>query len=198
MCTKKSIMPTVRRLRVDDFKKGVIDLLNQLRPMPGRYTSDASLFQNVYDAIETDPRTHTFVIEKEGVIVATISLVCIPKFIYGGRCLGQIEDLVVDRKNRNKGLGSQLVKHCVNYATKDLGCFKVALCARPSANSFYSKLGFKCIGQYYAMYSDIRSPDPAGSPTASDEIRRPAAEYSQKAVARKVRGTARIPKNYFD
>jgi len=58
---------------------------------------------------------------------------------------GWIEDLVVDKDYRNKGIGTKLIKHAVKNA-KTIGVSSLNFTSRPQreyANRLYLKLGFK-------------------------------------------------------
>lgn len=171
----------IRELRQDDFKKGFLDLLAQLRPPVCEI--DESLFGKIFSELRESGTTHIFVIEEKNVVVATATIVYCTKFIYGGKKLGQIEDVVVHRRFRNRGFGSALVDFCVKHASNS-NCFKIGLCARTSANTFYNKCGFKSIGSYFAKY-DIQ-------PSKSN----PAARVPRNTLQT---GTYKwFPKNYFD
>ncbi|HLD31909.1 MAG TPA: GNAT family N-acetyltransferase [Patescibacteria group bacterium] len=64
-----------------------------------------------------------------------------------------LEDLFVAESQRNKGLGSQLVKEAVAVA-KDRGCYKVIGTSRHSretVHEFYQKLGFSNYGLEFRL-----------------------------------------------
>ena len=61
----------------------------------------------------------------------------------GMRCW--IEDIVVDRMHRGKGLGKKLMKHAIEYA-QECGAQCIDLTSRPSrieANEMYQRMGFE-------------------------------------------------------
>ena len=77
----------------------------------------------------------------DGVIVGSLTLI-IFSIPTGKRAW--IEDVVVDEKCRNKGIGEALNQEAINIA-KRLGAKTVDLTSRPSreaANRLYSRLGF--------------------------------------------------------
>lgn len=186
-------MYIIRKLELNDFKKGFIDLLCQLRPVLNNGSSAENSFIQVYNTVNKDTKSSVFVVESDTIIVATVTLVCIPKFIYGGRCLGQIEDLVVHSMHRNKGIGTKLVQHCVDYGIKTMNCFKIALCARPNANSFYSKIGFKSIGRYFSMYKNETIDKDSKQSEHNDSFKCPRIIRSTQ-----VSNSIYFPQNYFD
>ena len=138
----------IRELAYNDFFKEYINLLNKLRNVE-HYNYET--FLNILSNIKNNKNHKIFVIENNNIICGTITLLIETKFIYGGKSLGHIEDLVVHEKYRNSGLGTQLIDYCIDYA-KNNNCKKVALCSRIDAQNFYEKKNFKTIGMYYAQY----------------------------------------------
>ncbi len=68
---------------------------------------------------------------------------------------GWIEDVVVDEKHRNKGVGSALTNAALVFAREN-GAKAVSLTSRPfrqAANKLYQDVGFKIIGtNLYRFY----------------------------------------------
>lgn len=52
-----------------------------------------------------------------------------------------IEDVVVDKKERSKGIGKLLIEHLINFS-KSKSCDKIILNSKESNIPFYNKLGF--------------------------------------------------------
>ena len=52
-----------------------------------------------------------------------------------------IEDVVVDKKERGKGIGKLLIEHLINFS-KSKSCDKIILNSKESNIPFYNKLGF--------------------------------------------------------
>ena len=52
-----------------------------------------------------------------------------------------IEDVVVDKSERGKGIGKLLIEHLINFS-KSKSCDKIVLNSKESNIPFYSKLGF--------------------------------------------------------
>ncbi len=58
---------------------------------------------------------------------------------------GWLEDIVVDKEYRNKGIATQLIKHAIE-AAKDDGVLSLNFTSNPNreaANSLYQRLGFE-------------------------------------------------------
>jgi GNAT superfamily N-acetyltransferase len=83
-----------------------------------------------------------FVAETDGEIVGTLTLVTyrIPTGMKAW-----IEDVVVDKSMRGKGIGRILTQHAIDYAKKT-GISKIDLTSSPfriAANELYQKMGFQ-------------------------------------------------------
>ena len=94
-----------------------LQLLSQLSGFEKPITEEN--FKSKYNIIK-DNSSIIYVIKQEMQIIATARLVIIPK-IHDSTCL--IEDVVVDKNHRRKGLGKTLIKHILSQASK-LGCYK--------------------------------------------------------------------------
>tara|TARA_B100000963_G_scaffold12624_1_gene9734 strand:+ start:3380 stop:3811 length:432 start_codon:yes stop_codon:yes gene_type:complete len=142
---------SIRLLEIGDYHKNYLQLMNQLKPT--KIYSYAK-FKKIFKQIEKNEEHNIFVIEEDGIIVGTITVVLETKFIYEGEKLGHIEDFVVDKNYRKKGYGGNLIEHVINFCKKN-DCRKIGLCSRPCAQEFYYKKGFDVIGNYFAKYLKV-------------------------------------------
>ena len=67
--------------------------------------------------------------------------------------VGWFGNLIVKEKYRNKGVGSFLVKHAVNYL-RSKGVKRIGLYAYPHLVGFYSGLGFERDEDFFVLYAD--------------------------------------------
>jgi len=89
-----------------------------------------------------DDNIHTFIaIDDDEIIIGSASLYVQRKLIRGGSYAGSIEEVIVDKKNRKKGLGKALIQHIIRYAV-ELGCYKVILSCHEYNIPFYENCGF--------------------------------------------------------
>jgi len=91
-----------------------------------------------------DPRTHLFILEYEGVPVATCVLHIHSNLTRGARPYGLIENVVTHREYRNRGFGTTLLTHAPGYAW-ERNCYKVMLLtgrSEPNVFRLYEKAGF--------------------------------------------------------
>jgi glucosamine-phosphate N-acetyltransferase len=89
-----------------------------------------------------NPNRHIIVLyKKDNKIIGTGSLLIEPKLTYNISYLGHIENIFVDEKYRNKGIGKQIVEYLVNYAREKL-CYRIDLACEDKIINFYRGLGF--------------------------------------------------------
>ncbi|MBT4209764.1 MAG: GNAT family N-acetyltransferase [Candidatus Komeilibacteria bacterium] len=75
-------------------------------------------------------------------IVSTVKLFVEPKFFYGGRSTGHIEDVATREGFEGNGLAKALLGRAIEIAKKD-NCYKIILDCRECLVPFYEKSGFK-------------------------------------------------------
>lgn len=116
--------------------EAVLRLLPQLAP-------DAALpTKQYFKGILTSKNIHFFIVEDDNEQIAgmlTIGTYNIPSGIKVW-----IEDVVVDKTHRGKGIGQELILFAIDYS-KSLGTNAIGLTSRPSriaANELYKKTGF--------------------------------------------------------
>lgn len=120
----------------------VLRLYRQLQPedpvlLDG---SDAAAFAQILGS----SGLHLFVLEADGVIVATTYLNVIPNLTRSASPYAVIENVVVDEALRSTGLGKQIMAGTLQAAW-DAGCYKAMLLTgsrMPSAHAFYRACGF--------------------------------------------------------
>ena len=78
-----------------------------------------------------------------------------PKYYRNNGKSGHIEDIVIDKEHRNKGLGKNLVKHIIDYA-KNTGCYKVQLHCSKEMQPFYENLSMSHTTQGMSIH--LQSP----------------------------------------
>jgi GNAT superfamily N-acetyltransferase len=140
---RSSIKQPVIQIRpccAGDFDQ-VILLLLQL--WPDRTVNPAALHPVFHRALTSDLKTYLCAVDK-GQVVGFGSLT-VQDTLLPERNLGHIDELVVDGKYRNKGIGKQLLEQLVSMA-KHKGCRQVELNSafhRKEAHRFYERNGFE-------------------------------------------------------
>jgi len=125
----------INRLIYDDYND-YLKLLEQLTEV-NKQDITYDMFCNQLDNINSD----IFVLRDNGKIIGAGSVLIEKKFIHSMSSVGHIEDIVVDRKYRGKGLGKTIINHLIQYC-KDNKCYKVILDCSFENIEFYKKCGF--------------------------------------------------------
>jgi glucosamine-phosphate N-acetyltransferase len=139
---KSKIDYEIRRLRESDLRNGFFETLSNLSEV-GRVSQDIRRAANILREIDKSKMSNIFVaVDKGGKIIGSITLLLEQKFIHDGGKVGHIEDVVTRRGYAGKGIGSALVRNCINLA-KEEKCYKMVLDSSPANVQFYKKAGFR-------------------------------------------------------
>ena len=84
-------------------------------------------------------------------IVASGTIIIEPKIIRNGKNVGHIEDIVVSKHMRGKGVSQEILKQLKNIA-KNNNCYKVILDCDDNVKNVYMKNGFQIKGLQMAEY----------------------------------------------
>lgn len=135
----------IREITKEDLDDNYFEILTQLSGEAKPY--------NVYNMWETylDGSSKTFVYTQDRVM-GTASIYIESKFLHCGSKVGHIEDVVVDKNCRTKGVGKSLIMECLDYA-KEQQCYKVILDCSLTNVPFYVKCGFMPDG--YCMRNNL-------------------------------------------
>ncbi|WP_206305277.1 GNAT family N-acetyltransferase [Actinacidiphila soli] len=134
-------MTLFREAGPGDFEN-VLRLYRQLHPEePVLYDgSDAAAFAQILGSAGL----HLFVLEVDGVVVATTYLNVIPNLTRSASPYAVIENVVVEETLRGTGLGKQIMAGTLRAAW-DAGCYKAMLMTgsrKPATHAFYRACGF--------------------------------------------------------
>lgn len=127
----------MRSVGIEDLE----DLLVVLNQLSSTKEGDRQLLRDILEEIIDDNNHHIVVIEHNKKVVATAMLMTRLNLSHGGKSVGYIENVVVDKEYRKQGLGKMMVEYLINEAKK-LDCYKVILDAAPGSFHFYRNLGF--------------------------------------------------------
>jgi len=116
--------------------RAVIKLLPQL-------SSDAELpARQYFESILTSETAHFFIAESENKEI--VGMLTIGTYFTPTGTKVWIEDVVVDKSQRGKGFGKELILFAINYSGS-LDAKAIALTSRPTrtaANNLYKEMGF--------------------------------------------------------
>tara|TARA_B110001454_G_C12504638_1_gene344237 strand:- start:126 stop:548 length:423 start_codon:yes stop_codon:yes gene_type:complete len=137
-----------RLLEYTDYEKGLIELLSQLTTT-GEITKEDYIKQ--YNMIQNNPNHKVYVLEENNKIISCGTLLIEPKFIHNCSNVGHIEDIVVDKNTRGKGLGKKIIKFLTEECKK-YNCYKVILDCSNNHINFYNKCNYQVKGNCMAKY----------------------------------------------
>ncbi len=121
----------------------LLHLLHQLSPPKG---DDLNVPQNqlrvILDRMIKDENYHVCVLEQDGELLGTGTLLLQLNLSHGGKPYAHIENIVVDNRHRKKGVGRKIVEHLLEKA-REKNCYKVILSCTQHHIPFYGKCGLK-------------------------------------------------------
>jgi ribosomal protein S18 acetylase RimI-like enzyme len=138
-------MDNIKIVEVEKVSTNIVDALQKL--LPQLTTKYKSFDRSNLEEILNSDSTRLFValdLTSGKEIVGTYTLVIFR--IPTGKIL-RIEDVIVDEKNREKGIGKLMMNQAMNFA-RDEGIINIELTSHPSrlgANKLFQSLGFSKI-----------------------------------------------------
>lgn len=129
----------IRKAKQEDLKP-LVSVLKQLSP--SSQEDDFEKLKKILDKITEDEFHYLCVVENEGKIAGSGTLIVQKNLGRGGRPYAHIENIVVDTNHRKKGIGKEIVLHLIEKA-KEFGCYKVILDCKKENIPFYEKCGMK-------------------------------------------------------
>ncbi len=144
------------RLAAERDLPRLIELLAQLSLDAPREQMDADArdaYVAAFDEIAGDPRQELFVLEVDGRIVGSLTLVIVPNLTHVGRPYALVENVVVDAEARGHGHGQTLMRHAMERAAA-ADSYKLSLTSnkqRTDAHRFYQQLGFRASSEGFRI-----------------------------------------------
>src|SRR5512132_3349190 len=100
-------LPAIVRLLADDELGSQRERVEE--PLPESYFL-------AFEQIDNDPNHQLVVAESNGRVIGTLHLIFLPSISYQGGLRAQIESVRVDKKIRNRGIGSKMMKWAIECA----------------------------------------------------------------------------------
>ena len=133
------ILMNFRDLESNDYYKNYLYLLEQLTEV----NVEQITFEKFFNFVNNLNCNHRIIVlEEDNKIVASGSLLIENKIIHGISKVGHIEDIVVDKNVRGKGLGKNIINY-LNEIGKLNNCYKIILNCKESNIKFYENCGFE-------------------------------------------------------
>jgi GNAT superfamily N-acetyltransferase len=130
-----------REAQPGDFG-AVMGLCRQLHPDDPVLEDGAD--RTVFDQLLGSNHFHLFVLDIDGVVVATAYLNVVPNLTRSASPYAVIENVVVEEAHRGRGLGKKILEGALRTAW-EAGCYKAMLMTgshNPAVHSFYRASGF--------------------------------------------------------
>lgn len=138
----------IRKIEIDDFNKNYIELLSQSYEI----SNENITFNNFKEYLDNlQDNYNIYVVEKDGKIISSITLIIETKIIHNFGKVGHIEDLIVHKDYRNNNIGKILCNFCINKS-KIYNCYKVILNCNNYTIGFYEKINFIKSGNLMSIY----------------------------------------------
>ena len=134
----------IRKLNDSDYNK-YLNLINQFRSTI--FTLEE--YKNTLSKINNN--STIWVVDYNNELIGTATILYEYKFIRNIVKLAHIEDVCIDEKQRNKGIGKLLINYLVNEANKE-NCYKIILDCDENLENFYKKSGLEKKGIQMAKY----------------------------------------------
>jgi GNAT superfamily N-acetyltransferase len=123
-------------------RPAVMRLYQQLHPEDPPLDEDTTAA--VFAEISSTPGLKLFVLERDGIVVATTYLNVIPNLTRAAAPYAVIENVIVEELHRGAGVGKQIMTATLQAAWA-AGCYKAMLLTgsrRPATHAFYRGCGF--------------------------------------------------------
>ena len=136
-----------RKLQISDYNKNLNNLLSQLTECPKITQQEFEIqFSNL-----SENNLH-LVVEKNNKIIAYGTLIVDFKFYRNCKNIGHIEDIVVDKNERGKGISKIVLNKLIEYGLEK-NCYKFILNCDDKYINFYKNLGFENKGHNMVKYN---------------------------------------------
>ncbi len=132
----------IRKAKSDDLNS-ILNLYSQFKF--SEILPDLDYLKKLWDKILKTPSLHYFVLEYMNNIVSTCNMTIILNLTHGASPYALIENVITDKKYRNKGFAKDVLNFALEYA-KIQKCYKVMLLTGSKDEyvlNFYEKVGFK-------------------------------------------------------
>lgn len=134
----------------DQLIKLLLDRQDEADQLYGKSKSmDKVKSAKFFDQILTNKNSDLIVGKDQNSIVATAALYFMPK-IRRANYIAVIEDVIVAKDYRSKGVGTLLIKYVIDFCKKNPEIRKIQLNSFDT-HEFYEKLGFKSKNKFFQL-----------------------------------------------
>jgi L-amino acid N-acyltransferase YncA len=146
------------RLATEEDIPRILELYQQLAittsEVEGQRCLSLDDYQQVFGEISRFRGCELVVAEDHGEVIGSLVLVIVPNLSHGALPWAIIENVIVDRKQRRRGVGRQLMEYAITRA-KESNCCRMGLISsksRREAHHFYRALGFEASAEGFCRH----------------------------------------------
>lgn len=138
----------IRQLEYSDYYKSYMNLINTFTRSIEEisYNKFCKSIDSIYNQ-----NAYIYVIEEDNNIIGTIKIMIEYKLHNNLRPVAHIEDVVVHKSYRNRGLGKLLIDHAKEISNNH-NCYKIVLSCNKENIEFYKRSGFIEKGSEMTIY----------------------------------------------
>lgn len=147
----------IRKIKNEDYDFGFLELLNHLSASPDLTKIKKEEFNEYLDHLDLTNKStckmdiYVIVDKQKNKIVSTATILFEKKFLHKFEKVAHVEDVVVSKDYRGKGLGKKIINHLIEES-KNEGCYKVILNCKDENVSFYEKCSLSKKGSEMSIY----------------------------------------------
>ena len=133
----------MRLIKFEELDR-LLDLFKYLNP-DDPDLKGTNRIKKLWEKSFNDPNRYYFVVEEDGIIVSSCTLIIIDNLTRSGRLFGLIENVVIHKEYRKRGYGTSILYKAMEVAKKN-NCYKVVLLIGRKEESvlrFYERVGFE-------------------------------------------------------
>jgi len=150
-------MPIIRLATETDIPR-ILELYQELNTTPYQTRHDRipsmEDCRRVFSEISEIPGHELVVAEESGNVIGTLVLLIVPNLSHGALPWALVENMVVTRSYRHRGVGKSLMEYALQRA-RNAGCYKTTLSSnkkRRGAHRFYLSVGFESLAVGFRRY----------------------------------------------
>jgi GNAT superfamily N-acetyltransferase len=109
--------------------------------------------ERIFNKFQLYPNYSLYIAKIKDKIIGTFELLIMDNIAHKGTPSGIVEDVVVDKDYRSKGIGQKMMEYAMEMCREN-GCYKLTLSSsihRERAHSFYEDLGFERHGYSFLI-----------------------------------------------
>ena len=137
--------------RICSIRNAHADDAGRIKELYAQLSTDVSNVDRDFTLLLNDANAKCYILEEKGTSIGMV--ICYVRSSLSSGKKMVIDDLVIDHQHRRRGLGSLMMRHCIDMAkAESLDCVEVA-CSRSKSelHRFYEGMGLKHRMRLYSL-----------------------------------------------